>query len=89
MLNLQEFVNELSPKAFKELTDACLSRLNNTNESVLLVNSALTYAEKRLVEIGEKVSAIKSAKDRLGVDFPAAKKLVDGAIGVIGAFRKT
>lgn len=80
---LQEFVDSLSAQAFRGLMDACIVRLEKENKAAMAAKQVLTYAEQRLVELGEKISVIKSVKDRLGLDLRGAKDLVDGVIATL------
>ena len=72
-MDLEQFIENLDHVSFRSLMDACIVRLQQQQAQ----SNELNYAERKLVEFGKRLPAIKSVKDRLMLSLMDAKKLVD------------
>jgi len=70
-MDLYSFVMNLPPPEFEALTNACINRLTR------LTGPTLTAGELHLCSKGERIRAIKSVRDRTGMNLKGCKDLVD------------
>lgn len=69
-MKINEMIQHLPMEAVQEILNSCISRIQSSTRE-------LTPEEKNLCANNRRVSAVKSAKDRLGLSLKQAKDLVD------------
>ena len=71
-MDISTLVSNLPAPAFKAMLEACVERLVSSSDE-----KRMTNGEKELCAHGERIKAIKSVRNRLGVGLKEAKDIVD------------